>query len=199
MTLLDHMQESAPKNEVSLTRSGGGTPAIWIKRPSPSRGGDSKRTLQRKTARLKTHLNAETSGMSAENRDKAISKACSDSVSTPLFKYVRHNRMLIDDSAGSVTIKIHQLVDHTAKQLTEYGTIGLLAEDSVESIHAIVNVLARWYATLDSNRRSTQVMRALTMRKMTSTKKLAKKVRERQQRGQEEEESTRKKGGWGHS
>jgi len=69
-------------------------------------------------------------------------------------------------------IKIHQLL-HVIEQLILYGMIGLFAEDSAESIHAIVNLLARRYAALDSSRRATQVMRALEMRKRNAAAKLA--------------------------
>ena len=79
----------------------------------------------------------------------------------------------VDKSDGSITIKIHMLRDHVKKQLNAYGTIGLFVEDSVESIHAIVNILARRYAALDPERRSTQVMRALAMRNQMSLSKLS--------------------------
>ena len=79
------------------------------------------------------------------------------------------------NTGGSLTIKIHQLVVHVAQQVDTYGTVGLCSEDSAESIHAIVNMLARRYAALDSNRRSIQVMRALDMRKRTSAAKLSSK------------------------
>lgn len=50
--------------------------------------------------------------------------------------------MYIDNTKGSVTIKIHQVNDHTENQLNEYSTVGLFAEDSAESIHAIINLLS---------------------------------------------------------
>jgi uncharacterized protein YutE (UPF0331/DUF86 family) len=65
------------------------------------------------------------------------------------------------------------LHDHVEKQLKMYGTIGLLVKDSVKSIQAIVNILAHRYAALDPERRSTQVMRALTMWNKTSISKLS--------------------------
>jgi hypothetical protein len=49
-----------------------------------------------------------------------------------------------------------------------YGTIGFFAEDSMESIHAIVNTLANQFASLDKNRRCTQVLRVLASRKTCS-------------------------------
>lgn len=49
-----------------------------------------------------------------------------------------------------------------------YGTIGFFAEDSMESIHAIVNALANQFAALDKSRRCTQVLRVLASRKMSS-------------------------------
>ena len=81
----------------------------------------------------------------------------------------------MDKSKGSITIKIHMLFNHVKKQLNKYGTIGLFVEDSVKSIHAIVNILAHWYAALNPERRSTQVMRALAMWNKTSISKLSRK------------------------
>jgi hypothetical protein len=81
----------------------------------------------------------------------------------------------IDDTKGSVTIKIHQVVNHTENQLNEYGNVGLFAEDSAESIHEIINSLSGRYAALDSSRRVTQVMRALEMWRKMATKKLSAK------------------------
>ena len=45
----------------------------------------------------------------------------------------------LNNTDGSVTVKIHHLVDHTKQLLHE--TIGFWAEDAVESIHAVFNVL----------------------------------------------------------
>jgi hypothetical protein len=72
-------------------------------------------------------------------------------------------------SEGSVTIKIHMLVHHCKEMLERYGTIGLFAEDGMESIHAVVNTLARQYASLDPKRRATQIIRQAAGRKRTST------------------------------
>jgi len=71
-------------------------------------------------------------------------------------------------SKGSITTKIHFLVHHTELMLKLYGTIGFFAEDSMESIHAIVNALANQFAALDKSRRCTQVLRVLASRKMSS-------------------------------
>ncbi len=49
--------------------------------------------------------------------------------------------------------------------LFRYGTLGFFAEDSMESIHAIVNALARIFAALDMKRRLVQIMRGLASRK----------------------------------
>jgi len=72
-------------------------------------------------------------------------------------------------SDGSVTIKIHMLVHHFLEMLKRYGTIGLFAEDGMESIHAVINTLARQYASLDPKRRATQIIRQTAGRKRTST------------------------------
>lgn len=49
----------------------------------------------------------------------------------------------INKSDGSITIKIPMLHDHVEKLLKMYGTIRLFVQDSVESIHAIVYILAQ--------------------------------------------------------
>jgi hypothetical protein len=72
-------------------------------------------------------------------------------------------------SDGSVTIKLHMLVHHFIEMLNRYGTIGLFAEDGMESIHAVVNTLARQYASLDPKRRATQIIRQTAGRKRIST------------------------------
>jgi hypothetical protein len=72
---------------------------------------------------------------------------------TTLFKSIAEFwDAYVDKSNRSITIKIHMLHDHVEKQLKTYGTIRLFAEDSVKSIHVIVNILAHWYAVLDPER-----------------------------------------------
>ena len=89
--------------------------------------------------------------------------------------YIKH-------SNGSVTLKIHQMVSHTQEWLKIYGTVGLFTEDSVESIHAIVNALARRYASLDKERKATQIMRAIESRKMMSNAEEEKSTKKRKRR-----------------
>jgi hypothetical protein len=74
-------------------------------------------------------------------------------------------------SNGSVTIKIHMLVQHLIEMMNRHGTIGLFAEDGMESIHALVNTLARQYASLDPTRRVTQIVRQTAGRSRIATKK----------------------------
>jgi hypothetical protein len=70
---------------------------------------------------------------------------------------------------ATVTLKIHHLVFHVVDMLLDrFGTIGLFAEDAIESIHAFVNRYARQYAALDSSRRGIQIFRALTAKKESS-------------------------------
>lgn len=78
---------------------------------------------------------------------------------------------------GSVTTKIHMLVFHTRKLLETYGTVGFWAEDSFESIHAIVNTLARQNAALDRKRRAVQVLRGLEGRKQRKTAEMEAKAK----------------------
>jgi hypothetical protein len=66
---------------------------------------------------------------------------------------------------GTITIKMHHLVHHLKEVLANYGTIGLFTEDAMESIHAIVNELARRYSSLDYTRRAKQTVRVLASRK----------------------------------
>jgi hypothetical protein len=71
---------------------------------------------------------------------------------------------------GSITIKIHHIFHHCREMLIRYGTIGLFAEDGMESIHAIVNFLAHQYAALDGERRATQIIRQTSGRKSAAIK-----------------------------
>jgi hypothetical protein len=55
----------------------------------------------------------------------------------------------IDNCSGSVTPKLHLLKEHLVRLLEFNGTVGLFAEDAMESIHAIINGLAWRYCALD--------------------------------------------------
>jgi hypothetical protein len=96
----------------------------------------------------------------------------------------------IDNCNGSVTIKLHLLKEHVMRLLEMYDTIGLFSEDASESIHAIVNALARRYAALDKARRITQVVRAMESRKRRSVDIEKTKVEE----GKTTKKKTRKQG-----
>jgi hypothetical protein len=74
----------------------------------------------------------------------------------------------IDNCSGSVTPKVHLLKEHVERLLECYDTVGLFAEDAMESIHAIINALARRYCALDATRRTKQIARSLEGRKRTS-------------------------------
>ena len=75
----------------------------------------------------------------------------------------------------SITIKAHMLV-HLLLFLKEYGPPGLFAEDSVESLHAVVNELGRRYAALDHAKKMKQTVFALRGRKMVSNNDEKKKA-----------------------
>ena len=94
-------------------------------------------------------------------------------------------------SNGSVTIKIHMLVHHFLEMMDRYGTIGLFAEDGMESIHALVNTLARQYASLDPTRRVTQIVRQAAGRKRTTTKKETETM---EQKGEQKKKRQRTQG-----
>ena len=71
----------------------------------------------------------------------------------------------IQNTKGSITIKIHLMEAHLMEQISLYGTIGVLCEDSLESIHAIVNSVARIYATTPANKWAGLVFKTLHARK----------------------------------
>lgn len=75
------------------------------------------------------------------------------------------NVFVANSKKGSITVKMHHLLIHLRRLLEEFGTIGLFAEDGAESIHAIVNTLARRFASLDKRRRIKQIVRSLEQRK----------------------------------
>jgi hypothetical protein len=77
----------------------------------------------------------------------------------------------IDNCSGSITTKVHLLKEHVKRLLEFYGTVGLFAEDAMESIHAIINGLARRYCALDKKRRTTQIVRGVEGRKRMSVAK----------------------------
>ena len=52
----------------------------------------------------------------------------------------------VKNTKGRITIKIHPLAAHLMEQISLYGTIGVFCEDSLESIHAIVKLVAIIYA-----------------------------------------------------
>jgi hypothetical protein len=60
------------------------------------------------------------------------------------------------------------LNEHVERLLDRYGVIGFFSEDAMESIHVIVNALARRYTALDATRKVKQVNRALESRKQNS-------------------------------
>jgi hypothetical protein len=62
------------------------------------------------------------------------------------------NAYIDNPSGGSVTSKLHFLRHRTRWMLELYGTLGFFAEDSIESIHAMVNRLASRFQALDSRR-----------------------------------------------
>ena len=56
----------------------------------------------------------------------------------------------IDSCEGSIRIKMSMLL-HLQDFLAAYSTICFFAKDAVESLHAIVNLLAHQYAALDTH------------------------------------------------
>ena len=52
-------------------------------------------------------------------------------------------KLYLQETDGSIILKLHHLAPHAKSLLDELGTLGFFAEDSMESIHAIINTLAR--------------------------------------------------------
>ena len=65
---------------------------------------------------------------------------------------------------------MHILAAHLAEQIGIYGTIGMFCEDSLESIHAIVNSVARIYASAPAKERTGLVFQSLHARKQGKQK-----------------------------
>jgi hypothetical protein len=86
--------------------------------------------------------------------------------------------LYIDICDGSVTPTLHLLKEHVKRLLEMYGTIGLFSEDAMESIHAVVNALARRYAALDTERRVIQSTRSMEGRKRTGIAATKRKINE---------------------
>lgn len=100
MSFLDKSQIDTPKGEVMLTSNKGGTPAMWVRQSSTHRGGKLRRSKQCQAKHMMLHVMTETRDMALADRDNLIGKAYVDSVSTPLFKYDGHNRVLLVPDAN---------------------------------------------------------------------------------------------------
>jgi hypothetical protein len=61
---------------------------------------------------------------------------------------------------------MHLLFAHLQHHIEKYHAVGLFSEDSMDSIHAIINRLDRVYASLDSERKTKAILQLLTARKM---------------------------------
>ena len=85
-------------------------------------------------------------------------------------------------SKGSVTIKIHLLLAHMSHMLDLYGTVGIFAEDSIESIHHIVNTYSRIYAMTPAKKRIENVYKRLEARKHCAGKQAVDKKVKRAKR-----------------
>jgi hypothetical protein len=71
-------------------------------------------------------------------------------------------------SSSNVTYKMHLLFAHLQDRLSTYHTVGLFSEDSMESIHAVINRLDRVYASLDSERKTKAILQSITATKKRS-------------------------------
>ena len=76
---------------------------------------------------------------------KLLHQECSD-----LLSYIEiFASTYKEKSLENFTIKMHLLFTHAQQQLQIYGTLGFFSEDSMESIHALINRFSRVYASLD--------------------------------------------------
>jgi hypothetical protein len=66
---------------------------------------------------------------------------------------------------------MHLLFAHLQSHLERYHTAGLFSEDSMESIHAVINRLDRVYASLDSERKTKAILQSITATKKRSLAK----------------------------
>jgi hypothetical protein len=66
-----------------------------------------------------------------------------------------------ESSSNSIKIKMHLLLAHLELHLLKYGTVSLFAEDSMESIHALLNKLRREYASLDGERKTKCIIKLI--------------------------------------
>jgi hypothetical protein len=60
---------------------------------------------------------------------------------------------------------MHLLFAHHETRLPAYGTVVLCVEDSMESIHAMVNRLSRVYSSLDGERKTHCIVKSITASK----------------------------------
>jgi hypothetical protein len=81
----------------------------------------------------------------------------------------------LEKTQGSITVKIHHLMEHTKRLISTTGTVGFWSEDPVESIHAVFNILGRRYASLDRTKRTEQIHRALQQKKVSADRDMAQK------------------------
>jgi hypothetical protein len=63
---------------------------------------------------------------------------------------------------------MHLLFAHLQDRLSAYHTVNLFSEDSMESIHAVINRLDRVYASLDSEWKTKAILQSITATKKQS-------------------------------
>jgi hypothetical protein len=61
---------------------------------------------------------------------------------------------------------MHLLFSYLQHCIEKYYTVGLFSEDSMESIHAVLNRLDPVYASLDSEKKAKAILQSLTATKM---------------------------------
>jgi hypothetical protein len=99
-----------------------------------------------------------------------------------------------EKSSSNITYKMHLLFAHLEDRLKTYRTIGLFSEDSMESIHAVVNRLDRVYASLDSERKTKAILQSLEATKKRSLTKQSTQIIESLKKGEVKEKKKRRQG-----
>jgi hypothetical protein len=80
-----------------------------------------------------------------------------------LITYIEEfGELFTKNTTKNPTPKMHSLFPHVEACLKKYGTVGLFAEDSLEVIHSLVNLIITAFQSLDGDRQTKQVLRFLS-------------------------------------
>jgi hypothetical protein len=82
--------------------------------------------------------------------------------------YKKNASVYKENGTDSTTIKMHLLFAHLESRLLAYGTVSFFVEDSMESIHVMVNRLSRVYSSLDGECKTCCIIKSITAAKQQS-------------------------------